>query len=110
MAQGLSSLPPELLLNIMVRLNIADCQAFICAFYRLLHLRRIVPAVPWSQLSAMEYSVRYRRRPQWGIRWVKNGQELPLLPLELWIAMGNYLTIDEKINFAIATWPMFQWQ
>ena len=105
---SLDGLPAELLLNIVDRLDILDFPSLICATFPLLRYHGIVPPTSSQELSAMMRAASHGRfKPQATNQNQSSPLGIGVLPPELRLHMSPYLTTAEKINFAIATWRLF---
>ncbi|KAL8857767.1 MAG: hypothetical protein Q9178_005667 [Gyalolechia marmorata] len=90
-------LPPEMLMNILERIDLVDIPAFTIATIHILRMRGVVPNYPSAMLQLMllrEEKTHYQ----------PNG--LQNMPKELLLAIGQSLTPNEKIHMVLATYRM----
>ena len=100
-------LPAELILNVLDQIDTLDLPAFICAVFTLLRHHNIAPNVSADEAAAIR-RMPLRACERSDIRSRATGSSLGLhsLPPELVVHINQHLTTGERINFAVATWPM----
>jgi hypothetical protein len=114
-------LPNEILLEILEPLNVLDFSNLVPALYPLLRARNLAPTILLAEARTM---MNFHRVWEWGsaignmgpraTRWrpvSPIAMRVPVfvttirsLPPELILHMSDYMSTQDKINFAIATW------
>lgn len=90
-------LPAELVVNICERVDLVNFPAFLIATYHLLRMRGVIPAYPSTMLKTMLLQEE-AGAPQ--------SASLAAMPKELLLAIGQTLTIHEKVHMVLATHRM----
>lgn len=90
-------LPAELVVNICERVDLVNFPAFLIATYHLLRIRGVIPAYPSVMLKTMLLQEEVGA-PQ--------PASLTSMPKELLLAIGQTLTIHEKVHMVLATHRM----
>jgi len=104
-------LPAEILLEIFQRLDVVDLPAAVCATYPVLRVHKIAPHMPTRELLAM---IRAANQHEPAAAMEPVTPILPVihigigsLPLEIRVQVTADLSINERINFVIATWGLY---
>lgn len=101
-------LPAELILSILDRIDVLDLPAFVCAIFSLLRHHGIAPPASQQEVSAMR---RANINPLALPRRQSFRQDCLLgihsLPAELRVQVNRYLSMGDRIVFAIAIWPIY---
>ncbi|KAL8693157.1 MAG: hypothetical protein Q9224_003808 [Gallowayella concinna] len=90
-------LPPEMLDNILERVDLVDFPPLVIACYHLFRMRGIAPAYPTSMLRML-----LLRGDETDTRLCS----LQGMPQELLLAIGQTLNPNEKIHMTLATYRM----
>ena len=98
-------LPPELVLNILDFLDLAEFPSLMFAIFHLLRHHGIAPSVPTHRMRSLIRTVRHSHSAGPGLNRISYRN----LPVELRLQVHRYLNAREKINFLLATWPIFDW-
>ena len=105
MASRLSNLPAELVLLILQHLNSLDVGSLVMAEYSTLTRWRIVAGIPLLEALNCGNSAKVRELLPATQSGASCSQGFPI-PLELWLHMDGYLSRDDKVNLAMAMWPI----
>lgn len=104
----IAALPPELLLMIIGDTSLLELVPIICALWMSLRSRGMIRQdMPMDERRAMERVV-----SQGAPGGPPNGQQdhntngLGAMPLELLVIVAESLSCEDRISFAIATWPI----
>ena len=105
----LNNLPAELLFSILEVIDPLDLPAFLCANFTILSHHRIV----WPLSPHEAYAIRRLNHPSLRLPKLGTGRApvrscLARLPPELRAFVNRYLSTEERIKFAMATWPIYQ--
>ncbi|KAL8727144.1 MAG: hypothetical protein Q9166_006240 [cf. Caloplaca sp. 2 TL-2023] len=90
-------LPPELLNNILERVDLVNFPPFMIATYHILRMRTMIPPYPSAMLKLMLL------REEEG---EDKSASLQTMPQELLLAIGQTLTPNEKVHMVLATYRM----
>ena len=93
-------LPPELLLNILDRLDFVEFPSVILALFPLLRRHGIAPPISDGEHRAMSTAARTYRCNIPG-----QLSHLASIPFELLLQTARHLTTVDKVNLTIAIWP-----
>ena len=97
------SLPPEIILVIVERVDIFDLPGLVCALYPVLSTHNIAGQVSrWEALALKRASPTVTCSPT-GPCLRLSGTGLPALPMELRLQLYRYLNPADKVNLAVAT-------
>ena len=100
-------LPAELILHVLDQVDTLDLPALICAVFGLLRHHNIAPNVSAHEATVMRrVSLSISGGPEMRGRSAVSSPGLQRLPPELVVQINRHLTTGERVNFAVATWPM----
>ena len=105
MRSRLHELPPELLLMVIRHLNVLDLGALLCADYGLLQRWQIVDKTPWLEALTADGNTEARQNLPTRKTGLSCTEGFPL-PLELWLQMNPLFSYEDRLNLALALWPI----
>ena len=106
---GVHSIPAEIFMIIVDQLSVLDLLPMICVTYKTLRRHNIVPRMSTVEFGRMRSAVDGSSGSRATVVRAHPPQSTPLqeLPAEIRLMIGNHLSTFDRINFAIAAWPLY---